>query len=114
MQVGWVTMGYFRHITRHKLTKLSLFEPFALPVLTYGLDAFLFMGPAQIRKLNVCWNSIYMRIFNFHRWESVKVVQLMCERLDLTHILDKINLKFYNRLYRCDPIDDQPSLKWAW
>jgi len=26
----------------------------------------------------------------------------MCERLDLTHILDKIKLKFYNPLYRCD------------
>jgi len=25
----------------------------------------------------------------------------MSERLDLTHILDKIKLKFYNRLYRC-------------
>jgi len=84
-----------------ELTKLSLFESFPLPVLMYGLDA-LFLGPAQIRKLNVCWNSIYRRIFNFHRWESVKVPQLMCERLDLMHILDKINLKFYNRLYRCD------------
>jgi len=26
----------------------------------------------------------------------------MCERLDLTHILDKIKLKFYHRLYGCD------------
>jgi len=26
----------------------------------------------------------------------------MCERLDLTHILDKIKLKFYRRLYSCD------------
>jgi len=26
----------------------------------------------------------------------------MCERLDLTHILDKIKIKFYHRLYRCD------------
>jgi len=48
------------------------------------------------------WNTIYRRIFNFHRWESVKVLQLMCECLDLTHILDKIKLQFYNRLYRCD------------
>jgi len=32
----------------------------------------------------------------------VKVLQLMCERLDLTHILDKIKLKFDNRLYKCD------------
>lgn len=43
-----------------ELTKLSLFGSFALPVLTYGLEA-LFLGPAQIRKLNVCWNSIYRR-----------------------------------------------------
>jgi len=67
----------------------------------YGFDV-LFLDPVQIRKLNVCWNSIYRRIFNFHRWESVKVLQLMCERLDLMHILDKIKLKFYHRLYRCD------------
>jgi len=82
-----------------ELTKLSLFEFFALPVLMYGLDA-LFVDSFQIRKLNVCWNSIYRHIFNFHRWESVKV--LMCERLDLMHILDKIKLNFYNRLYKCD------------
>jgi len=60
------------------------------------------VDPVQIRKLNVCWNSIYRHIFNFHRWESVKVLQLMCERLDHMHILDKIKLKFYNRLYKCD------------
>jgi len=34
--------------------------------------------------------------------ESVKVLQRMCERLDLTHILDKIKLKFYHCLYKCD------------
>ena len=57
-----------------ELTKLSLFESFALPVLMYSLDV-LFLGPVEMRKLNVCWNSIYRRIFNFHRWESVKVLQ---------------------------------------
>ena len=54
-----------------ELTKLSLFESFALPVLMYGLDA-LFLGPAEITKLNVCWNIIYRRIFNFHRWSLLK------------------------------------------
>ena len=82
-----------------ELTKLSLFESFALPVLMYGLDV-LFLDPVQIRKLNVCWNNIYRRIFidgsllKFYSW--------LCECLDLTHILDKIKLKFYSRLYRCD------------
>ena len=58
--------------------------------------------------------TVFIGVFSIFIDESLLVVQLMCERLDLTHILDKINLKFYNRLYRCDPIDDQPSLKWAW
>jgi len=57
---------------------------------------------AEIRQLNTCWNSICRCVVNFHRWESVKVLQLMCERLDLTHILDKIKLKFCNRLDRRD------------
>jgi len=47
------------------------------------------LGPSQIRKLSACWNSIYRRIFNFHRWESVKVLQLMCERLDLTQLFPR-------------------------
>ena len=81
----------------YELPILSLLESFALPVLDV-----LFLGPVQTKKLNVCLNTIYRRIFNFHRWESVKVLQLMCECLDLTHILDKIKLQFYNRLYRCD------------
>jgi len=53
------------------MTKLSLFESFALPVLMYGLDV-LFLGPVQIKKLYVCWNSIYKRMFNFHRWSLLK------------------------------------------
>jgi len=32
-----------------ELTKLSLFESFALPVLIYGLDV-LFLGPVEMRK----------------------------------------------------------------
>jgi len=45
-----------------ELTKLGLFESLALPVHMYGLDV-LFLGPVEMRKLNVCWNSIYRRIF---------------------------------------------------
>jgi len=59
-----------RH-SKYELTKLRLFESFALPILMYGLDA-LFLGPAEITKLNVCWNIIYRRIFNFHRWSLLK------------------------------------------
>jgi len=69
---------------------LSLFESFALPVLMYGIDG-LFLGSIQTRKLNVCWNFIYGHIFNFHRWESIKVLQLMCQRFGLTLFLDKIS-----------------------
>ena len=51
----------------------------------------------------MCVETVFIGVFLiFHRWESVKVLQLVCERLDLTHIIDEIKLKFYNRLHRCD------------
>ena len=47
--------------------------------------------------------TVFIGVFSiFIDGSLLKVLQLMCERLDLTHILDKIKLKFYRRLYRCD------------
>ena len=37
-----------------------------------GLD----MSVGNVNRLNVCWNNLYRKIFGFHRWESVKHVQL--------------------------------------
>jgi len=77
-----------------ELPRLSLFESFTLPVLTYGYDGLL-MSLTDLNKLNVCWNNVYRKIFGMHTWESVKCVQLYCERLDLICIVHKHNLDFF-------------------
>ena len=52
------------------LTKLHLMESYCLPLLTYALGS-LNLTSRQCNSLNVCWNSVYRRVFGFHRWESV-------------------------------------------
>jgi len=64
-------------------------------MLTYGLNV-LFLTQFQLKKLNSYWNSIYRRIFGFHKW--VKEIQFLCERIDLIHIIDLFKLEFFGKL----------------
>jgi len=79
--------------TVDEVTRLHLLELFTLPMLTYGLNV-LFLTQFQLKKLYSCWNSIYRRIFGFHKWESVKEIQFFCERINLIHITDKFIIVF--------------------
>ena len=45
------------------------------------------MSHSDLNKLNVCWNNVYRKVFGMHMWESVKCVQLYCERLDLISVI---------------------------
>jgi len=49
---------------------LSLQE-IRLPVLTYAVAA-LSLSVRQENELNACWNSVYRKLFGFHKCESVK------------------------------------------
>ena len=71
------------------------FESFSLPFLTYNY-AGLTLTNEQVRKLNVCWNNDYRKIFAMNQWESVKCVQFYCEGLDYRNVTYKIQLKFFN------------------
>ena len=53
--------------------KLRLFESFALPLLTYGLNV-LFLSGTQLSKLNSGWNNVYRKIFGMKPWESEKEI----------------------------------------
>jgi len=78
-----------------ELSRLYLFEAFTLPILTYGCDG-IFVSFSNLRKMNVCWNNVYRKVFNMNIWESVKCIQLFYGRLDFVHIAVLRTLKFYN------------------
>ena len=56
----------------------------------------------QADELNVCWNNVYRRIFNYNKWESVKAVILGLGRLNLKHFIMLIKINFYRYLYTSD------------
>ena len=53
------------------IVRLHLVESYSLPVLQYRCSA-IKLNNAQINEINVCWNTMYRRIFCFHNCESVK------------------------------------------
>ena len=46
--------------------QLGLQESYTLPILTYSIAA-LDLKAKQLAELNVCWNSVYRRLFGFHK-----------------------------------------------
>jgi len=56
----------------------------------------------QISQLNVCWNNAYRKAFKCNLRESVKELQLLCERVDLKHIFASCKLSFCWKVSRLD------------
>jgi len=69
-----------------EILRLSLLETYCLPVLTYTAPV-IKLKACQLHELNCCWNSVYHKVFSFHRWESVRVFINRLGRLDFEHIM---------------------------
>lgn len=79
------------------LIKLELCEKMCLPLLLYCAES-LFFCTKQMNDMNSWWNSVYRKIFSYNRWESVKPIIAMLNRLDLRHILYLKTIKFLKML----------------
>jgi len=56
------------HLSRANQAVLSF------TIMTYGLDA-VSLTRGQYDDRSICWNNLFQRIFNMHKWESVKLIQ---------------------------------------
>jgi hypothetical protein len=79
------------------IVKLNLVETHCLPVLLYGLDCLNLPGH-QLIELNSWWNSVYRKIFGYHKWESVKELIFMLCRIDFYSLLNIRCMFFLKRL----------------
>ena len=59
----------------------------------------LHLGVKQTSELNVCWNTVFRRIFRYNKWESVRVVIDGCGRLDVKHLIILRRMQFYRRIF---------------
>jgi len=85
--------------TKHtdEIIQLSLQESYCLPILTYGVTA-ISLNVSQYNELNACWNSVYRRLFGFHKWESVRSLIDGFARLDFKHLVMTYKVRFYKKL----------------
>jgi exonuclease III len=80
-----------------ELVMLQLMESHCLPILLYAIECTC-MANNDLRILNSWWNSVYRRIFNYHKWESVKELICYLGRLDLIHLTNLRQLNFIKRM----------------
>ena len=76
------------------IVKLQLMESYCLPVLSYATYA-VRLTNQQLSSINICWNSVYRRIFGFATRQSVRVLINGLGRLDFIHLRKYWILKFY-------------------
>jgi len=62
---------------------------YAAPALT--------LSSKQVAELGVCWKSVIRRLFNYHKWESVKGVLHGLGRLNVAHFTLR-KVKFYRHI----------------
>jgi len=79
--------------------KLHLIKSYCLPLLTYNIGA-LELSKNVLSQLGICWNDAFRKIFGFHRWESVKLVQYFCQELSFDYIYDLARWQFLESFHR--------------
>ena len=83
------------------LMKLHLMESYCYPVLSYALECFN-LTSASINHLNVYWNSVYRKIFDFRPRESVKELICCLERMNFEHLYYQKQLCFVHNMLHSD------------
>jgi len=54
----------------------------------------LHLSVKQTSEFNVCWNTVFRRIFRYNKWESVR-----CDRLDVKHLIIVRRIQFYRHIF---------------
>jgi len=80
-----------------ELALLSLQESYNHPILMYAVPA-LSLKSKQLDELNVCWNNVVRKLFNYNKWESVKSVLFNLGRLNVTHFIMIRKINFYRHV----------------
>ena len=79
------------------LVKLSLLESYALPVLMYAVES-LNLPTLDLITINSWWNSVYRKIFHYHKWESVRLLISYLNRLDFLHLCNLRTVSFTQKM----------------
>jgi hypothetical protein len=79
-----------------ELVNLQLVESHCLPILLFAVES-MNLKTNQVKELNSWWNSVFRKIFLYNKWESVKELIMLLQRLDVVHLIYLRRLKFLKK-----------------
>ena len=56
----------------------------------------------QLKELNSYWNSVFIKIFGYNKWESVKEVICRLGRLDFLHLINMRRILLLKSMHFCN------------
>ena len=81
------------------ITKLFLCKTHCLYVITYAVESLNLLS-SQYKEINSWWNSVYRKIFNYNKWDSVSELIFYLERLDYKFLCNIKKCNFLKRLVK--------------
>ena len=79
---------------------LHLLETHCVPVITYAIEIIHVANPNERRQLRVAYNSVFRKIFDYKRNESVTALQAFLDRPTWEQLVDKRLSSFNERLLK--------------
>ena len=88
----------------NETVNLQLVESHCLPILLFAIES-LNLKNSQVKDLNSWWNAVFRKIFKYNKWESVKELIFLLERLDVVHLIYLRRLKFIKNAFQYEHVN---------
>ena len=82
----------------NELVMLRLIEAHCVPILSYAVEILHVADPDVRRQLRVAYNSVFRKIFNYRRNESVRELQAFLSRPTWEELVEKRRTQFMKKL----------------
>ena len=82
----------------NEMVALHLLKTYCLPTLMYGCEVWSLTNN-NLYKVNVAWNNCFRRIFSCCWRESTRPLQLFCNTLPISFLVDQRKLIFWYRMH---------------
>jgi len=79
------------------MVKLHLMESYCYPILSYSVECFN-LTSSSVHQLDVCWNSVYQKLFDFKPWLSVRELIMYVNRISFEYLYYQKRLCFLHNM----------------
>ena len=82
----------------NEMVMLQLLETHCVPILTYAIEVVKVHNRDERRQLRVAYNSIFRKLFEYRRYESVRRLQSFLNKPTWEELIERRRYTFVNRI----------------